>query len=79
MNPRVIDVKPLPDFRLEIQFTNQERRIFDVKPFLSIGVFRELQEISLFNRVKPFNGTVVWPNELDFDPDRLYLNSKIVS
>ncbi len=25
-----------------------------------------------------FNGTVIWGNEIDFDPDTLYLESKIL-
>lgn len=78
MNPRVTKVKPLPDFMLELWFTNEEHRIFDVKPYLSIGIFQELQDKNLFVQAKPFNGTVVWPNELDFDPDRLYLDSQQV-
>ncbi|PRY40150.1 uncharacterized protein DUF2442 [Spirosoma oryzae] len=76
MNPRVLSVQPTTDFQLLIHFTNQERKVFDVKPYLSVGVFRALQDITLFNQVKPFNGTVVWPNNLDIDPDTLYLDGE---
>lgn len=76
MNPRVTGVKPLDNYRLELLFTNQERRLFDVKPYLSIGIFRELEDTSLFNGIKAFNGSIVWPNELDLDPDTLYLDSQ---
>lgn len=79
MNPRVTGVKPLDNYRLELLFTNQERRVFDVKPYLSIGVFQELQDRNLFNGIRAFNGSIVWPNDLDLDPDTLYLDSKPVN
>jgi Protein of unknown function (DUF2442) len=75
MNPRVAHVTALPDYQLDLTFTNHERKIFDVKPYLTIGVFEELQDVSLFNAVKPANGSIFWPNNLDLDPDRLYLES----
>ena len=78
MNPRVISVKPLDNYCLELQFTNKERKLFDVKPYLSIGIFQELQDTSLFNGIRAFNGSIVWPNDLDLDPDTLYLDSKPV-
>lgn len=75
MDPRVSQVSSLPDYRLKLQFTSGEMGIFDVTPYLSKGIFSELDELAIFNTVRPFNGTVVWPNELDFDPDTLYLES----
>ena len=75
MNPRVIGVKPLDNYQIELVFTNWERRLFDVKPYLSIGIFQELQDRSLFNGIRAYNGSIVWPNNLDLDPDTLYLDS----
>lgn len=79
MNPRVIGVKPLADYWLELRFANRECKVFDVKLYLTIGVFQELRDASVFNQVKPFNGTVIWPNELDLDPDTLYLDSQLTN
>ena len=53
MNPRVINVKPNPNYTLKIQFSNGEIKMFDVKPYLEIGMFKELKEQNLFNTVKP--------------------------
>ncbi len=75
MNPRVIFVHPNKDFTLNLTFDNSERKIFDVKPYLEYGVFKELKDLSLFYSVKPFLGTVQWQNEQDFCPDTLYLES----
>ena len=76
MNPRVLNVKPESNFTLLITFSNGEVRTFDVKPYLGIGDFKELQEVSLFNSVKPFLGSIQWSNGLDLCPDTLYLESK---
>ncbi len=75
MNPRVIKVKPLENHELELLFSNHETRIFDIKPYLTKGIFSELADETVFNSVKPFNGTVLWSNELDFCPDTLYIDS----
>jgi hypothetical protein len=76
MNPRVTNVKPEHNFNLLITFSNGEVRIFDVKPYLGIGIFKELRDMSLFNSVKPFLGSIQWANGADLCPDTLYLESK---
>jgi hypothetical protein len=76
MNPRVSEVKPNRDYTLTLTFTNGEMRVFDVKPYLDKGIFRELKELSLFNTVRPFLGSIQWKNGQDFCPDTLYLESK---
>lgn len=79
MNPRVKAVKPNPDYTITLVFTNGEVRCFDVKPYLNIGIFQELKDMSVFNSVKPFLGSVQWQNGQDFCPDTLYLESIPVS
>jgi len=78
MNPRVKEVKPNRDYTLTLIFTNGEVRIFDVKPYLDKGIFKELKELSLFNSARPFLGSVQWQNGQDFCPDMLYLDSKAI-
>ena len=75
MNPRVKAVKPNPDYTLTLLFTDEQVRLFDVKPYLDRGIFTELKDMSLFNSVKPFLGSVQWQNGQDFCPDTLYLDS----
>ena len=72
MNPRVRSVKTLPDYRLRLTFTNGEVRVFDMRPYLGIGVFRELRDPTLFRTVRPFLGSIAWKNEQDLCPDTLY-------
>jgi hypothetical protein len=49
MNFRVIYVQAKQNYRLLITFNNDETKNFDVKPYLNIGVFKELQAVRLFN------------------------------
>jgi hypothetical protein len=76
MNPRVINVKPEQNFTLLIKFTKGEEKRFDVKPYLSIGIFKELTDLTLFNSVKPCLGSIQWANGSDLCPDTLYLESQ---
>ena len=75
MNPRVTHVKPEQNFSLLLTFTNGEVKRFDVKPYLEIGIFKELQDVSVFNSVKPFLGSIQWSNGVDLCPDTLYMES----
>ncbi len=78
MNPRVIAVTPMPDYKLEIIFSSGEKGIYDCSDLLDFGVFIELKDEQYFKQVKPCDGTIVWPNEQDICPDTLYLDSEKV-
>ncbi|MBF0196613.1 MAG: DUF2442 domain-containing protein [Planctomycetes bacterium] len=75
MNPRIKSVEPTSDYKLKVYFSNREIGIFDVTPYLGIGVFKELTDRNYFNQAKVFDGTVVWPHEQDFCPDTIYNES----
>jgi len=53
IRPKAIDVEPYPDYCLLVTFSNNEKRLFDVKPYLDFKPFNELRNITLFNTVKP--------------------------
>ena len=75
MSPNVIQVQPLDNYQLQLQFDNSETRIFDVTPYLDKCVFSQLKSIEQFKTVKPFFGGIQWENEQDFSRDTLYLLS----
>lgn len=52
MNPRVKKVKPQKDYNLILTFENGEVRLFDMKPYLDVGIFKELEDLALFFSVK---------------------------
>jgi hypothetical protein len=76
MNPRVKSVNPTADYTLELAFHNDEKKKFDVKPYLNFALFAELKDLVLFQTAKAELGTVTWNNGLDICPDTLYLESK---
>ena len=75
LGPRVSTVAPISDYRLLIGFDNGERRIFDAKPLFSMKVFAPLKNKGFFECVKAEDGTVVWPRDIDYCPDTLYIES----
>ena len=70
-------VKPLSNYKLELTFENKEIRVFDVKPYLDIGLFKTLKDEKIFNMVKVSYDTIEWPNGVDLDPEILYEKSKV--
>ena len=71
-----IDVKPLENYRLLITFDNNEKRIFDVSPYLDDSFFAPLRNITVFQTAKINPLTVEWAGGIDFCPDEIYYNSK---
>ncbi len=76
MNPRVKNVKALENHLLEIRFTDNSRRIFNMKPYLHFGVFEELQNMEYFSKVYKMGNSIAWPNGQDICPDTLFMESK---
>ena len=75
MYASVTNVKPLDGYKLLLEFGNIERRIFDLSPYLNIGKFAQLQDLSLFNSVTIKFDSIEWANHLDIDPEFLYRKS----
>jgi hypothetical protein len=71
----VKDVKPQDNYMLLLTFANGEKRQFDVKPYLTTGIFQELKDKNLFRTVRTSFDTIEWANEADFDPEFLYQKS----
>jgi len=76
MFPRVTQVRPLGEYRLELSFTDGTRGELDLKDRIigRRGVFAALQDTNFFKnvRVDPEAGTICWPNGVDLCPDVLY-------
>ena len=67
----VTTVKPLANYRIQVEIADGRRGIFDLKPYLNHGVFRELQDVNYFNQVGILFGAVTWPHEQDIAPETL--------
>jgi Protein of unknown function (DUF2442) len=79
MNPRVTTVEYKSKYKLIITFENNEVKEFNLSPYLHYPVFELLNDESFCNKARVFNGTVVWDDVTDFDPDTLYLESKFLA
>ena len=71
----VKEVKPQDNYILILTFENGERRQFDMKPYLHLGIFQELKDLRLFKTVKTSFDSIQWDNEADIDPEILYQES----
>lgn len=79
MNPKAKEVSYQVPYQLLVSFTNGENRLFDLVPYLQYPVYENLQDEAYCRKVSVQNGIVVWDNETDIDPDRLYLESKLAT
>jgi len=64
-------VKPLPNYRIYVEIEDGRKGIFDLKPYLDHGVFRELRDLHYFNQVGILFGAVTWPHDQDIAPETL--------
>ena len=75
IRPKAVDVIPQTDYCLLVTFSNDEKRVFDVKPYLEFKPFIELKSSAVFNTVKPAGLSIEWVHGQDICPDDLYYNS----
>jgi hypothetical protein len=61
----------LNDYRIYVEVVGGRKGVFDLKPYLDRGVFRELKDVHYFNQVGILFGAVTWPHEQDIAPETL--------
>lgn len=76
MFPDVKSVRYLGDYQLELTFADGVSGRIDLGPYIvgQGGLMAALEDKEFFSRVKVNAdvGTIVWPNDVDFDPEVLY-------
>ena len=75
LRPTAIKVEPMTDYRLYVVFSNGEKKIFDVKPYIHGDWYGRLKDNNYFQSVATDGFSVVWPNGQDICPDDLYYSS----
>jgi hypothetical protein len=73
--PRISSISVQPEYTILLLYANGEKRIFDVKPYLDIGIFKELRDSSVFRSVHISFDTIAWSNGADIEPEELYADS----
>ncbi len=73
----VVAVQVADEYQLLLTFENQEQRLFDMRPFIETPPWNRLKRGDVFRKVRIQQGTVVWPGQIDIDPETLYELSKV--
>jgi hypothetical protein len=78
--PKIINVEPLDDYKLRLNYETGEVKIFNVLPYISGRWFEELKNINYFKTVHLVsNGQgIEWGNGQDIAPHELYDMSTIL-
>jgi len=79
MYPSVINVVPQDDFSLLVAFDNGEEGICDLKQYLGLGVFKQIQDPEQFKRVHVAFDTIEWECGVDLDPEFVHSHCKITT
>ena len=64
-----VQVKPTPDFKVYVYFSDGKIKLYDMKPNLGKGVFEQISDITTFmGKCTVINHTLAWDLGGNFDP-----------
>jgi len=66
----------MDDYRIYVELEDGREGIFDLKPYLDHGMFKELKDKVYFSKVDVVLGAVTWPHEQDIAPETLLARLK---
>ena len=80
LQPRLLNVEPLPSLKLRLHYETGEVRLFDVTPYAEGPWFEELKDAVYFRSVHllPGGTGIEWSNGQDIAPHELYELSRAV-
>jgi len=70
----ISDFEVVAPYTLRIQFNDNSIRVINFWPMLRGELYGPLRDLDFFNQVRldTESGTLIWPNEADFDPATLH-------
>lgn len=71
----VKQAEPRSDYTILLTFEDGKKGIFDFRPYLGRTIYRKQKDIGFFMQGKAMYGSVVWPDDSDIAPERLYEES----
>lgn len=79
-NLYVLSVVPREDFKLIIHFSNNQKRILDMKQFLKndIGKLADIRDnltVFMSAKIDPVSRSITFSNKMDFDTEVLFEQS----
>ena len=72
---KTISAKPLPDYKVAVDFNNGMSGIFDCKYLLDCEMSAALADYAIFSQVKAEHGTLCWPDDIDVAPEIVWEDS----
>jgi hypothetical protein len=74
LQPKIVGLETLSDYRLKIQYETGEERVFDVSPYIRGDWYSRLKEPDYFRTVHVIPGGrgIEWPEGQDIAPHELY-------
>lgn len=69
---KLLDIKPLPDYKLLLTYEGEEPRLFDVTPYIKGDWYGKLRDEKVFRSVRVDYNTAVWCEGQDIAPHELY-------
>lgn len=72
-------IKPLPNFKLQVELADGRSGVFDLSPHLSLPGFSALRDASYFNNVQVLYGAATWPDGEDIAPETLAAELKTMA
>jgi hypothetical protein len=74
LQPKILNIETLSDYKLKILYETGERKLFDVTPYIRGDWYGRLKEASYFRAVRIIPGGIgiEWPDGQDIAPHELY-------
>ena len=80
LQPKLIEVEPMPAMKLRLRYETGEVKLFDVAPYAVGSWYGELKDDAYFRSVRLLPGGVgiEWRDGQDIAPHELYELSKVI-
>lgn len=73
--PKIVSVRPLADYKLQLQFKSGEEKVYDCSYLLDKPLYQPLKNLDVFNGVYLDFGVPTWNDgEIDIAPETIYAN-----
>ncbi|MBR3769906.1 MAG: DUF2442 domain-containing protein [Lachnospiraceae bacterium] len=76
--PSLIKAYARENYKIELQYENGEKKLYDFLPELQHPFYKELQDEKYFIQMSVQNGELVWMTGQDFCPNTLYEKSVLL-
>jgi len=72
--PKIVEVKPLENYAIQLEYETGELKLFNVLPYISGTWYEELRDVNYFRTVHLVSGGrgIAWENGQDIAPHELY-------